>query len=178
MVVATIVILFGISLWLKSYTHHNEAIKVPNVIGLPDDEAISYLEKAGLEPMVIDSVYSDAMPGTVIEQLPEGDLPVKLGRIVYLTINARSVRMIKMVEVEDFSSRQAKSLLNEAGFVVDSVRYEPYEFDDLVLEAKIGGSRAQAGASYPWHSHVTLVVGSTQVEITPENDSTENAFFE
>jgi len=178
MVAIALVIIFSLTTWLKSYTHHNESVKVPEVIGLSDEEAFAYLENAGLRPMIIDSLYADAKPGAVIEQLPEGGLPVKLGRIVYLTVNAKSVRMIKMVDVEDFSSRQAKSLLREAGFVVDSIKYEPHEFDDLVLRARVGGETAVAGREYPIHTHVTLIVGSTQVAITPENDETEDAWFE
>lgn len=171
-------IVFGLMTWLESYTHHNESVKVPDVKGMVDEEAMYFIEQAGLKPMIIDSLYTDAIPGAVIEQLPEGGLPVKYGRIVYLTINAKSVRMIKMVDVEDFSSRQAKSLLREAGFVVDSISYEPNEFDDLVLSARIGGKKAIAGAEYPIRTHVTLVVGSTQIEIKPENDETEDAWFE
>lgn len=178
MIVLVAVILFLLTTWLKSYTRHNESIKVPEVIGLVDEEAISYLEQLGLKPMVIDSLYSDGLPGSVIEQLPEGGLPVKTGRIVYLTINAKSIRMVKMVDVVDFSSRQAKSLLREAGFIVDNVEFEPHEFDDLVLEAKIGGKTVSAGEEYPIKTHVTLVVGSTQVELTPENDETEQGWFE
>lgn len=43
-------------------THHNESIIVPEVKGLIDDEAIYSLERAGLVPMVIDSLYADATP--------------------------------------------------------------------------------------------------------------------
>lgn len=83
-----------------------------------------------------------------------------------------------MVEVLDHSTRQARSLLNEAGFVVDSIQLEPYEFDDLVLDVRVGNSKALPGEKYPIRTHVTLVVGSTQVEINPENDESEEVFFE
>lgn len=178
MVVVAIIMLWGVTFWLDSYTRHNESITVPDVSGMIDDEAIYALETAGLKPMIIDSLYTDAMPGAVIEQLPEAGLPVKNGRTVYLTINAKSVKMITMPEVKDFSSRQARSLLREAGFIVDGVEEVAHEFDDLVLGAKIGGRVVQAGAEYPIRTRVVLQVGSTNVEITPENDETENAFFE
>lgn len=178
MVVLVIALVFGLTAWLKSYTHHNESIKVPDVIGMVDDEAMYYIEKAGLKSLVIDSLYADATPGAVIEQLPEGGLPVKHGRIVYLTINAKSVKMIRMVDVKDFSSRQARSLLREAGFIIDRVEYKAHEFDDLVLGAQIGGRDAIAGEEYPIRSHVTLIVGSTSVEVSAENDDTEDAWFE
>lgn len=178
MVILVAVMITGLSVWLKSYTHHAEAIKVPSVVGLLDDEAIYYLEEAGLKPMIIDSIYSDAKPGAVIEQLPEADIPVKKGRIIYLTINAKTIRMMTMPDVLEFSSRQAKSLLREAGFIVEKVEEKAYDFDDLVLDAKIDGKSIVPGAQYPYHSRVTIVVGSTQIELTPENDETENVWFE
>ena len=178
MIAIVLVIILSLTTWLKSYTRHNESIKVPDVIGLVDDEAIAYLEQAGLKPMIIDSLYSDALPGAVIEQLPEGGLPVKQGRIVYLTVNAKSVRMMKMPNVEDFSSRQAKSILREAGFIVDRVEEVASEFDDLVMSAKIGDDAVVPGREYPYHTHVTLVVGSTHVALNPENDETEDAWFD
>lgn len=178
MIALVAVILFGLTYWLNIYTHHNESIKVPDVVGISDDEAIYYLEQAGLKPMVIDSLYSDAEPGAVIEQLPEGGLPVKNGRIVYLTINAKAVKMIKMVPVEDYSTRQAQSLLREAGFVIEGIEYKPYEFDDLVLGVNVDGVKAEPNQEFPNKTRVTLVVGSTKVEINPENDESEAAFFE
>lgn len=178
MIVLVVLIIAGVTFWLDKYTHHNESITVPEVIGMVDDEAIYVLERAGLVPMVIDSIYADAPLGSVIEQLPEAKLPVKKGRIIYLTINAKSVRMINMPEVTDFSSRQAKSILREAGFIVGKVEEVAHEFDDLVLSVKIGDREVMAGESYPYHSRVTLVVGSTSVELTPENSQTEEAFFE
>lgn len=180
MIVVVVLMIVGINAWLDSYTHHNESIIVPEVKGLIDDEAIYSLERAGLVPMVIDSLYADATPGSVIEQLPEAGLPVKKGRIVYLTINAKSVRMITMPEVADFSSRQAKSILREAGFIVSKVEEAAYEFDDLVLRVKVGENVILPGESLPYHTNVTLVVGSTSVstEIEAVNDGTEEAFFE
>ena len=180
MIALVLVILTCLTYWLNSYTHHNESVVMPNVVGMSDDEAIYYLEKAGLKPMVIDSIYgdADAILGSVIEQLPEGGLPVKNGRIVYLTINAKTVQMIKMVDVVNYSTRQARSELSQAKFIVEKIEYKPCEFDDLVLEVKHGDKVLLPGEMLPIRTRVTLVVGSTQVEITPENDESEDVFFE
>jgi hypothetical protein len=168
MVVIVIGLIVGVTSWLDKYTHHDESVRVPVVAGMSAEEAEQALREAGLEPRVVDSVYSEARPGEVIEQLPEGNLPVKLGRIVYLTINARSRRMVRMPDLHEWSSRQAKSRLVEAGFVVDSVKLEPYEYDDLVLRVTAGGVAVEAGQSYPYRMHVVLHVGSTRV--TDEED--------
>ena len=180
MIALVAIILTCLTYWLNSYTHHDESVTMPNVVGLSDDEAIYYLERAGLKPMVIDSVYgdADATLGAVIEQLPEGGMPVKNGRIVYLTINAKTVQMIKMIDVVNYSTRQARSELNQAKFIVEKIEYKPYEFDDLVLEVKKGDKVVLPGEMLPIRTRLTLVVGSTQVEITPENDESEDVFFE
>ena len=39
MIALVAVILYGLTYWLNSYTRHNESIKVPEVVGLSDDEA-------------------------------------------------------------------------------------------------------------------------------------------
>lgn len=170
--------IFGVFKWLDAYTHHGEAVQVPSVIGIPTDEAMLIIEQAGLKPMIIDSVYTDRRPGTVIEQLPEGTLPVKLGRIVYLTVNARGKQMIEMIDVKDWSSRQAQSRLEEIGFVIESVVYEPYEFDDLVLSVTSSDKEIVAGQKYPIKTPLTLHVGSTTAEIEETNDETEQEWFE
>ena len=181
----SMLLLFALSSWLDHYTHHGESVKVPDVIGLVEDEAVRTLKSVGLKPMVIDSVYSESVPrGAVIEQLPEGNLPVKLGRNVYLTVNAKSIRMIKMIDILEFSSRQARSRLVEKGFIVDSIHYVANEFDDLVLKTTLAGQALEddgmlAGEEFPWHTHVVLHVGSSRLAIEEKNDSIfEGSFFE
>ena len=158
-------IIYGVIKWLDSYTHHDESVRVPVVIGTTAEEAMASIADAGLNPMIVDSVYSNAAPGSVIEQLPEGNLPVKLDRIVYLTINARSRQMVTLPDLHDWSSRQAKSRLVEAGFVVDSIKYEPYEYDDLVLGITAGTETLVAGHKYPIRTHMVLHVGTTREDL-------------
>jgi beta-lactam-binding protein with PASTA domain len=170
MAIIVVGIIYGVISWLDRYTHHDESVRVPAVIGLTSEEAEMAIEQAGLTPMIIDSVYSDSQPGAVIEQLPEGNLPVKLGRIVYLTINAHNRQMVVMPDLRDWSSRQAKSRLLETGFIVDSISYEPYEYDDLVLNVTSGMLPVEPGRKYPIRMHVVLHVGSTKIEPPVEED--------
>lgn len=177
--VVVALLLWGLSSYLSSYTHHDERIEVPELTGVLGEDAEYYLESIGLKSLVLDSVYTDARPGTVVEQTPVAGLPVKKGRIIYLTLNAKSVRMVKLVDVREWSSRQAQSKLRELGFVIDSVRQVPCEFDDLVLGVNAtGGSELVPGREYPYHSHVVVRVGSTHVAMVAENDSTESAWLE
>lgn len=171
-------IIFGVSSWLSSYTRHDERIDVPPLNGIFADEAIQFLESKGLQALVIDSVYANRTPGTVIEQVPDAGLPVKKGRVVYLTIQALGQRMVKMVEVRQGGSRQALSTLRSLGFVVDSVRQVAYDMDDLVLSVTADGAEMEPGREYPFGSRVVVEVGSTHVRIEAENEEPEEAWTE
>lgn len=178
-----LLIVLGVTLlwlpnWLNDRTGHGVRVVVPAVIGQTAEEAVESLESAGLRPMVIDTIYSNdgRQPGEVIDQLPEGDLPVKPGRIVYLTINAYDVRQVIFPDVTQWSTRQAQSHLRELGFVADSVVYESYEFDDLVLSVTQGRRPMKIGESYPIMTKVILHVGSTTIDVNAQHDDAENLF--
>ena len=83
-------------------------------------------------------------------------------------------------DVIQWSSRQAQSHLRELRFVADSIVYEPYEFDDLVLSvtSRYGHREMEVGELYPIRTHLILHVGSTSVAVEAKNDTTESAFFE
>lgn len=179
-------IVCALSFWyapdfLHRITEHDARVIVPKVTGFDAQEAIECLESQGLVPMVVDTLFSDgAQPGTVLDQLPECNMPVKPGRNVYLTINSYTTQQFEFPDVIQHSSRQARAELDDQFFVVDSVRFEPYEFDDLVLavHATKTGKEMEIGQSYPKRTHVILVVGSTTIGIEAENDETESSFFE
>lgn len=173
----TLAILIGVSVWLDSYTRHDERIVLPDLQGVLSDDAISQLDDLGLKALVVDSVYAGATPGSVVEQMPTAGLPVKKGRIVYLTINALGRKMVKLIEVREGASRQAFSTLRSLGFVVDSVRHVASEMNDLVIDVTTGGEPMVAGREYPEGTHVVLFVGSSDMEIEPENEETEEDFF-
>ena len=177
--VVVALLLWLLSSFLSSYTHHDERVEVPELAGVPGDEAIYYLESIGLNAQVLDSVYSDARPGAVVEQNPVAGLPVKKGRVIYLTVNAKTQRMVKLANVLEWSSRQALSKLREQGFIVDSVRQVPHEFDDLVVGVNAsGGAELVSGSEYPYRTHVVVRVGSTHVAMVAENDEAEDAWLE
>lgn len=176
--VVTVALLSLLTLWMNSYTHHSERVEMPSLSGMPATEAARLLEQKGLQSMIIDSVYADMRPGSVVEQLPAAGLPVKKGRIVYLTINAIGVRMVKMQEVREGGSRQALSTLRSLGFQVDSVRQVPSEMHDLVLSVTTGDQEMVPGAEYPYGTHVVVSVGNSKLELQPVNEETEEQWLE
>lgn len=183
--VIMLLIVLGVTLWwlpnwLNDVTGHNEKVVVPLVVGSTVETAMQQLEAKGLRPMVIDTVYSDgSQPGEVLEQLPEGNLPVKPNRIVYLTINAFDVLQVTFPDIIEYSSRQAQSELRALRFVADSIRYEPYDTDDQVLRVTNLSTHKemQAGEVYPVRTKVILHVGSTQLEVEGKTEESESGFY-
>ena len=94
--------------------------------------------------------------------------------MIYLTINAKSQRMVKMVDVREWSSRQAQTRLRELGFIIDSIKHVASEFDDLVLSVTTKGSDVVPGKEYPYRTRVVMHVGSSKIELSPIDDTMVN----
>ena len=73
-IVITILTLQG----LKIYTRHGQANPVPNFTGLNQKEAGEIANQYNLSIEIIDSIHiNDALPGVIVEQVPEHGFKVK-----------------------------------------------------------------------------------------------------
>lgn len=161
MAVASCVLLFVVLKWLDQYTHHNEAVVVPDVKGLELDEAAAFLHNNHLRYNVIDSVYSkDVAPGSVVELVPAAGSKVKEGRIVFVTINAMTAQMAIIPEVEDLSFRQAYALLKSRGFTTIEIKYVPGLYKDLAIAVEVNGEEIPYGDRIHLTAPLTLTVSS------------------
>lgn len=155
-----IVLLFALRIWLGHYTHHNQAIRVPDLSGMSLEEASSLLSMHSLRFEVIDSIHhSQKAPGVVLEQRPAPDAKVKTNRIIYLTINSKEEENQQLPYVKDYSQRQAVATLEAVGFEIDHIDYRPSEYRNLVLDVLYRGQSIEAGAHLPVGSKLVLVVG-------------------
>lgn len=154
-------ILFGLIAWLKNYTQHGVEIEVSDVRGMLANDAEPLLTAQGLRMVVVDSTYSDKFPlGTIVDQDPQPMSHAKHGRMVYVTINATTRRMVTMPNLQDMSYRQAQTTLRSMGMKVDSVfEYKPSAYRDLVLEIKSGDVPVVPGEKLEVGTRVRLVVG-------------------
>ena len=170
-IVVVVIILVSLIAYLKSYTQHGVEVEVSNVRGLAKEEAEAVLDQQGLRLVVIDSTYSEKVPfGTIVEQDPMPDSHAKLGRAVYVTVNASGKRQIPMPNLQDMSYRQAETTLRGLGLIVDTIYdYEPSAFRDLVLDVKANGQSVAPGEKIAVGTKVRLVVGfgkgTEQVEV-------------
>jgi eukaryotic-like serine/threonine-protein kinase len=121
---AVLLFLWGCFLFLNFFTLHNEHMEVPDFKGVYMSDLDKFVSGKELEYEVVDSVYNDQLPkGTVIDQEPKAGSTVKLGRKIYLSVNARVNQKVPMPNLIDLSLRQAKSLLESYGLKVGRITY-------------------------------------------------------
>lgn len=164
-------LLIGITLYgLKLYTRHGKAVLVPDVKAMALPDALRILDREGFRYDIIDSLFIDeAVPGSIVEQTPAGGSKVKEGRIVYLSINAYSPRMITCPKVTDMSMRQALSTLQSRGLTDVRIQEVPSEYPDLAIGLQYQGEPLEVGDKIPANSTVTLLVGNGMSETYPDS---------
>ena len=165
MPIVVVAVIFGVLHWLDDYTHHGESIIIPNINGLPLEEAGKELVKKNLEFEVIDSNYVKGMPaGAVLEQNPIAGAKVKIGRTIYLTINTGEIPKIAIPDIIDNSSyRQAEARLRAMGFKLTEPEYIEGE-KDWIYGIKYNGKELTSGEKIPREAVLTLCVGDDELK--------------
>lgn len=164
----TLIVVVLISLLILSYvalavgTRHGMRRRVPDFTGLALKDAKYYAEKRGLKLIINDSLYVPAYPGgMVLEQLPKGGVDVKAGRKIYITINSFAQKKLPMPYVAGRSLRQAKNMLEGAGFGIERLEYVEDIATNYVLAQYLGGVEvtAESDIKIEKGSGVVLKVG-------------------
>ena len=60
MILASVIIVVLALVWMNLFTRHGSSVEIPDIYGLPADEAVQLLDKTDLRYEVIDSVYTTA----------------------------------------------------------------------------------------------------------------------
>lgn len=171
---STGVLLLAVLFWLDIYTRHGDAIVVPDLRGLQVDDVLPILDRSGLRYEIIDSVYTkNVAPGAIVEQIPIAESKVKESRIIFLTVNAHSTRVVPMPDIQDLSQRQAVAVLNSVGFTADEVKYVACEYRDLVLGALYNGREVSVGEKLPEGSRLIVLVGNGMGEEPVDSTTTD-----
>ncbi|MBQ3209394.1 MAG: PASTA domain-containing protein [Alistipes sp.] len=142
----TLIAVVLVSLLVLSYialavgTRHGMRRTVPDFTGLGLKDAQYYAEQRGLKLIINDSLYVPAYPGgMVLEQLPKGGVAVKEGRKIYITINSFAQKKLPMPYVAGRSLRQAKNMLESAGFGIEKLEYVEDIATNYVLAQYLNG---------------------------------------
>ena len=145
---------------LRHYTHHGEALSVPDVTGLTLVEAGKLLQAQNMRWQLTDSVYVNSVsPGAVVSQNPEPGSKVKQKRNIFLIINALAPEKVKMPDVVGLSLRQAKSTLESQGLSIGQLIYVPDIARDYVLKQRYRNQEIRKGIEIVKGSEIELVLG-------------------
>ncbi len=159
-VAISLIMLLGILLWLKIYTHHGKTIVVPDLAGLTLEEVDDVTSSRRLRYEVVDSVFSTEMPrGTVIKQNPYSTSRVKKNRKIFLTMNAVNPEMVSMPQLIGLSFRQARLALQNAGLIQGTITYRPDFAKNNVLQQMHGDTVINEGTIITKGAVIDLVLG-------------------
>lgn len=161
MALVTIICVMGVRYGMDTYTHHGEAIAIPDVRRRSFEDAERVLRQLGFNVQVVDTGYVKTLPAdAVLELSPEAGSRVKSGRTIYLTINASDSPVLTLPDVIDNCSfREAQAKLTTMGFLVGDPQYVTGE-KDWVYGVKCGGKSLSAGDKVSIEDKVVLQVGS------------------
>ena len=135
MIVAGVLLVSAVAMHFG--TRHGSHRTVPDFSGIKLAEAQQAAERRGLQIIVNDSLFVPAyVGGMVLDQLPKAGAQVKAGRKVYVTINSLRQKMVPVPYVAGRSLRQAKNMLEVAGFEIERIDY----VDDIATNYVLGES--------------------------------------
>lgn len=163
MVVVLALLCVGVKYGIDLYTHHGEAIAIPDIRHKSFADAQRILDDAGLEIEVTDTGYvRNLPPDCILEQSPAPGERVKSGHVIYVTINAGHTPTITIPDVIDNSSlREAMAKLTAMGFKLGPPQYIPGE-EDWVYGILVKGRHVVAGDKVSIDAVLTIQVGNGQ----------------
>lgn len=163
----TVILVLSVLIWFKIYTHHGQAISVPDLSGLSEDEVSDVTASRNLTYEIIDSVFSVELPrGTVVKQNPRPNSKVKKNRNIFLTMNAVNPEMVSMPQLVGISIRQARLALENSGLHLGQISYKPDYAINNVLQQKLNDSVIKEGSEVHKGAIIDLVLGMGSSEMT------------
>ncbi|OQP59164.1 penicillin-binding protein [Niastella vici] len=144
---------------LSWITRHDKSLAVPAVTGKSYEEAKKILEAQGFEVEIQDTVFNDtAALLSVVKQFPNAETTVKMGRVVYLSINRDAAPDIDMPNLVGQSFRAAQITMQQQKLKLEDTIYRP-DPSRFVLEQQYKGQPIKPGTKIPMGSGITLVIG-------------------
>jgi eukaryotic-like serine/threonine-protein kinase len=159
--IAGLVVLLVLTLTgLGLYTNHGEAIEVPGLTGVQQNDLSQFDPNGDFRFVVIDSIFDDQfVKGAIVLQDPPPGSKVKRGRKIYLTVVATQPEMVRMPDLVDLTLRQALSGLKASGLKLDRLEYVPNIARNAVLEQKHNGDTIAPGTEILKGSDIELILG-------------------
>ena len=147
--------------WLTFTTDHGHEITVPNLAKLTEEQVEQKLDELDLDYVLLDSVdYNSNFPKfSVVEQDPLPGSKVKVGRKVYIKINASGFSSVRIPDLIQKTYREALPTLKSLGLEEGTITYIPNLGKDMVLEMRFKGRNLKVGDRVLKASKIDLVLG-------------------
>ena len=161
MAIVLVLLVVGAKFGIDIYTHHGEAILIPDIRHKSYADAKQILANEGLLIEVTDTGYVRTLPADcILEQSPQPGDKVKSGHVIYVIVNSGNTPTITLPDIIDNSSvREAIAKLTAMGFKVGPPQYVVGE-REWVYGATVNGRHVSAGERIPVGAVVVLQVGN------------------
>ncbi len=171
MFLVVVLLCIGVKFGIEIYTHHGEAIPIPDIRHKSFNDAERILKDAGLQIEVTDTGFVKTLPpDCILEQTPGPGETVKSGHVIYVTINSDHTPRITIPDVIDNSSlREAMAKLTAMGFKLGTPEYVPGEAD-WVYGILVKGRHVVAGDKVSIDDVLIIQVGNGQRDIADSVD--------
>lgn len=156
--------------YLDTITKHDQKLAVPSLMNQSISEIDQILEEGNFRFEVMDSIWERKLKkGIVLDQKPAPGDSVKEGRKIYVTINARSDKMIKLslegLKGGTARGREAIDYLLTNDLVHDSTILVSGEYDDMFIDfVTTRGKVLQDGDMVKAGSRIRIKVSHTKGE--------------
>jgi beta-lactam-binding protein with PASTA domain len=162
--------------WLTFTTDHGHEIEVPNLSKLTEEQVEAKLSDLDLDYVLLDSVdYRSEFPKySVVEQDPLPGTKVKVGRKIYIKINASGFSSVKIPDLIEKTYREAVPTLKALGLQEGTITYIPNLGKDMVLEMRYKGRNLKVGDRVLKASKIDLVLGDGKASYVDESQATDS----
>ncbi|HHH54926.1 MAG TPA: PASTA domain-containing protein, partial [Bacteroidetes bacterium] len=125
-----IIIILGLLFWLNSYTHHGQALTLPDFTGKHVEKAMVDAEKNHFKLIVDDSIHIVGKPGGIIlSQNPKQGAKVKENRKIYVIVTKYNPDKIKVEDLPALYGRNFNSKEKELKILKINSKIIGYEYD-------------------------------------------------
>lgn len=162
--------------WLTFTTDHGHEIAVPNLSKLTEEQVEAKLDELDLDYVLLDSVdYRSEFPKySVVEQDPLPGTKVKVGRKIYIKINASGFSSVRIPDLIEKTYREAVPTLKALGLEQGTITYIPNLGKDMVLEMRYKGRNLKVGDRVLKASKIDLVLGDGKATYEDEGQATDS----
>lgn len=140
---------------LPSIVKDRKIVKVPNLVGMPSNNAIQLLSQNGLDYAIVSQQYNEAYPKDyIIKQVPAPGTQVKESRQILLTLSKGKENTSAPNVIGQYES-YARSMISNAELNVGNVTYHK---NDTIAKGVIISQIPAPGSSVSIGGYIDLVI--------------------